>query len=115
MADQNPFTLEERIVTSTWVHERHNTGNTLDAIRAKFKGRFEKNPPKRKTMSQWKSKLFEARNAKDASRLEKPVKRPESCESLEQSIINSPLKSTNKKSAELGIPRTTMLFYMLSP
>ncbi|XP_076372319.1 uncharacterized protein LOC143257479 [Tachypleus tridentatus] len=28
MADVSPFTLEERIVTSTWVHERKNTGDT---------------------------------------------------------------------------------------
>ena len=51
MADQSPFTFEERIVTSTWVHERHNTGDILNLISAKFKQRFEKNPPTRKTMS----------------------------------------------------------------
>ena len=37
-------------------------------------------------MSKWESKLFETGNAKDASRLERPVKRRESCESLQQSI-----------------------------
>ena len=34
--------------------------------------------------------------------------RRESCASMEQSINISPLKLTRKRSAELGIPRTTM-------
>ena len=59
MADQSPFTIEDRIVTSPWVHQRHNTDDTLNTISAKFKERFEKNPPTRKMMSKWESKLFE--------------------------------------------------------
>ena len=45
MADESPFTLEECIVTSTWVHEHNNTGDTLDTISGKFRERFNKNPP----------------------------------------------------------------------
>jgi len=41
VADRSRFTLEERIVTSTWVHERHNTWDTLDTISAKFEERFK--------------------------------------------------------------------------
>ena len=69
MSDQSPSILEERNVTSTWIRERHNTGDTLDSKSAKYKERFRKNPPTHKTMSKWESKLFETGNAKDASRL----------------------------------------------
>jgi len=51
MADQSPFTLEEQTVKSTWVHEHHNTGDTLDTISAKFEKKFKMNPPTCKTMS----------------------------------------------------------------
>ncbi|XP_076336936.1 uncharacterized protein LOC143239598 isoform X1 [Tachypleus tridentatus] len=44
MADVSPFTLEKRIVTSTWVHERKNTGDTLDTITVKFRERLNKDP-----------------------------------------------------------------------
>jgi len=101
MADQNPVSPEERIVTSTWVHERHNTGDTLDTVSAKFEERFKKNPPICKTMSKWESKLFKTGSAKDASRSGRPVKRRESCKNLEQSIINSPFKSTGKDQQNL--------------
>ena len=89
MADQIPFKLEEQIVTSTWVNERHNTGDTLNTISAKFEERFKKNLPTRETMSKWESKLFETGNAKDASRSGKTVKRRESCENLEQSGLDN--------------------------
>ena len=62
-------------------------------------------------MSKWESK-FEAGNAKDASRLGRPGKPRESCESLEQSVINFPLKSTRKRLAALGFSLPTMIFYM---
>ena len=106
--DQGQFTLEERIVTSTSVHEPHNAGDTLNAINEKFKERFKKNPPTRQTMSKWESKLFEIGNAKNASRSGRPMKHRESCKSSEQSIIIYPLKSTRKRLAEHGIPRTTI-------
>ena len=40
------------------------------------------------------------------------MKCQKSCESLEHSIINSPLKSAKKRLAELGILQTTMMSYM---
>jgi len=44
VADESPFALEERIVTSTWVHERYNTGDTLNVVSGKLGERFKKNP-----------------------------------------------------------------------
>ena len=79
MADQSPFTLEDRIVTSTWVHERRSTGDTLDTISAEFKKGFKKNSSTGKTMSKWESKLLGTGNAKDTSRSGRPVKLRESC------------------------------------
>ncbi|XP_076354128.1 uncharacterized protein LOC143248961 [Tachypleus tridentatus] len=58
-------------------------------------------------MSNWESKLFETGNIKDAPPSGRPVKHRESCAGVEESVINSPLKSTRKRSAELGIPRAT--------
>ena len=112
MADQSAFSFEERMVTITRVQERHNTGDTLNTISVKLKERFQKNPPTRKTTSKWESKLLETGNAKNASRSERPMKRLESCESLEESMTNSSSKSTRKRSAELDISRTTMMPHM---
>ena len=104
MANETPYILEERIVTKVWVYERHNTGDTLD----KSRERFKKNPPTRKTMSNREKKTFETGNMKNASRSRRPMTRIKSCANVEQSINISPLKSTRKRSAQLGILRTTM-------
>ena len=80
--------LEERIVTSTWIHERNNTGDTLDTISGKFRERFYKNPPTPKTMSNLERKLFKTGNIKDAPRSGRPPVNVESCEGVEQSVIN---------------------------
>ena len=68
VADESPYTLEERMVTSALVHERLNTGNSLDKISRKFRERFKKNSPTRKTMWNWERKLFKTGNMKNASR-----------------------------------------------
>ena len=67
MADQSPFTLEERIVTSTCVHERYNTGDTQNKISVKFENRFKKNLPTRKTISRWECKMFETGNVQSGT------------------------------------------------
>ena len=36
MADQNPFALEKQIVTGTWVHKRHNTGDMQNNVKMKL-------------------------------------------------------------------------------
>ena len=94
-----------------WIHEHDYTGDTLDTISAKFKERFEKNPPTLKMMPTWESKLFKTGNARMLL-VHKISESQESCKSLEQSIINSPLKWTSKRSVELGIQQTTRISYL---
>ena len=75
MADQSPFTLEERIVTSMWI-DMNTTVLVIPwiLISAKFEERFKKNPPTCKIMSKWEIKLFETGNVKDTFHSRRPVK-----------------------------------------
>jgi hypothetical protein len=50
MADQSNDSIEERIVMSTWVHERLNTGKTIHVLRDDFQIRFINVAPPKMTM-----------------------------------------------------------------
>ena len=110
--DTSPYTLEERILCSTWTHERPISGDSIKTIRDRFSARFHKEAPLKAALLKWERKLFLTGNIKDAPRSGRPKTRIEQCAAVEQSIADSPLKSTRKRSSELGIPRTTMRRHM---
>lgn len=108
MADTSVFSVEERLVASVWVHERHNTKKTMTDILRDFAVRFAKPPPSRPTLFAWEKKAFATGSVLDAPRSGRPKTRIETCAPVAESIERSPMKSTRKRSAELGIPRSTM-------
>lgn len=112
MADTSAFSIEERLVATVWVHERANTGKTIEDVMNDFVVRFEKPSPSRQTLISWEKKAFATGSVLDAPRSGRPSTRVETCADVEASIERSPLKSTRKRSAELGIPRTTMRDHM---
>lgn len=112
MADTSVFTIEERLVACVWVHERPKSGKTMDKIMDDFVVRFGKPSPNRKTLLTWSKKAFVTGSVLDAPRCGRPSTRVESCAAVEESIQRSPMKSTRKRSAELDIPRSTMMDYV---
>ena len=109
MSDTSPYLREERIVMAVWVHERHRQRESLDDLRTRFRIRFNKEPPrKNRTLRTWERKLFNTGTIRDRPRSGRPVTRRERCQAVDQSINESPLKSTRKRAAEIGVPRTTM-------
>ena len=112
MCDQSPYSIEQRLVVAVWLHERHHTGDTIESVKAKFTDRFGINPPRKATMLGWEKRAFAMGSVKDLPRGGRPIKRRETCREVEASVQQSPLKSTRKRSAEFGIPRTTMMTHM---
>jgi transcription-repair coupling factor (superfamily II helicase) len=58
-------------VASVWVRERQHTEKTLSQVMAEFRERFNKSPPQRATLLDWKKKkklAFPLGSVKDRSR-----------------------------------------------
>lgn len=108
MSDQSPYTIEERLVASVWMHERNRNNQKVPIIRRKFEERFEKPAPTPRVLREWEKKVFETGCVLDAPRCGRPTTSVELVSAVEQSVMQSPKKSARKRSAELQIPRSTM-------
>jgi hypothetical protein len=108
MADQSNYSIEERIVMSTWVHERLNTGKTIHVLRDDFQIRFIKVAPPKMTMLRWERKIFSTGRVKDRPRSGRLPKRHEKCADVAASLLRSPKKSLRKRSSELGVPEASV-------
>jgi hypothetical protein len=106
--DQSLYAIEQRLVTAAWLHERPYFGNTMDTVKVKFQDRFGVEPPRKATVLGWEKHAFTTGSVKDRQRDGRPIMRWETCHVVVASVTQSPVKSTRKRSAELGIPRSTM-------
>ena len=77
-----------------------------------FQERFNKAPPRKATLLDWERRAFAFGSVKDRPRSGRKKTREETCAGVAASIEQSPIKSTRKRAAELGIPRTTMRDHM---
>jgi len=112
MADTSSYSIEERLVASVWVHERQHMGQTMSQVMAEFWERFNKAPPQRVTLLNWGKRVFTRGNVKDRPWSWRKTMRLETCAAVAASIEHSPMKSTRKRSSELGVPRSTMQDHM---
>jgi hypothetical protein len=48
--DQSPYTIEQRLVTAVWLHERPYSGDTMETVKVKFRDRFGVDPFRKATM-----------------------------------------------------------------
>lgn len=112
MADESTYTMEERIVMSTWAHERPHTGKSMRDIQHDFTVRFQKPSPPKPTILRWEKKLFAIGCIKDKPRSGRPSTRLETCVEAAASVERSPKKSIRKRSQELGVPYTTLHKHM---
>jgi hypothetical protein len=76
MADQNPFTIEERLIMAVWVNERPQTGQNLKEVFQTFQRRFNKEPPTKAAALAWERKLFASGSIEDSPRSGRPKHEP---------------------------------------
>jgi hypothetical protein len=106
-SDQSPYTIEQRLVTAVWLH-----GDTMETAKVTFRDRFGVEPPRKATVLGWGKHAFATGSVKDRPRGGRPITRRETCHAVAASATQSPVKSTRKRSAELGIPRSTVMDHM---
>jgi len=99
-------------VASVWVHEREHTEQTMSQVMAAFRERFNKAPPRRATLLDLEKRAFALGSVKDRSRIGRKTTRLETCAAVAASMESSLMKSTRKRSSELGIPRSAMRDHM---
>ena len=107
--DLSPYSIEERLVASVWVHERTRMGNNMNDIRRMFSNRFGKAAPTRVNLYLWERKAFRTGSVKDAPRSgRKHTYNQEIRYNLEESLTMSPRKSLRRRSSQLNLPMTSM-------
>ncbi|PSN52572.1 hypothetical protein C0J52_13079 [Blattella germanica] len=77
-------------------------------IMGAFQERFNKAPLRKATLLDWERRAFAFGSVKDRPRSGRKNTREETCAGVLALIEQSPIKSTRKRAAELGISRTTM-------
>jgi len=100
------------LVASVWVHERQHMGQTTSQVKAAFRERFNKAPPRKATLQDWEKRAFALGSVKDRPQSGRKTTCLETCAAVAASIERSPMKSTRKRSSELGVPRSTMQDHM---
>jgi len=112
MADTSAYSVEERLMASVWLHERQHTEQTMSQVMAAFRERLNKAPPRRTILLNWEKRAFALGSVKDRSRSGRKTTRLETCAAVAASIERSPMKSTRKRSSELGVPQATVRDHM---
>ncbi len=59
MTDRSPHTIEQRLVSSVWVHQRHITNKTFEEIRLDFFNQFNRTAPDRHVLIRWEKNAFQ--------------------------------------------------------
>ncbi|BFZ17151.1 hypothetical protein BsWGS_20190 [Bradybaena similaris] len=108
MTDTSPYTIEERLIAAVWVHDRVLEKRAMIDVSSKFQERFKKPAPKKDILLAWEKKPFASGSELGAPRSGRPASRMEHVEIIQQSVSNSPKKSTCKRAAELQIPHSTL-------
>ena len=99
MSDISVFTVEKRLIAAVWVHDRIRNDMTMKDIRSAFTERFGKPAPSRSNLYLWEKKVFETGSVLDQARSGRPETRKETCAGVQESLQQSPKKSTRKRSA----------------
>jgi hypothetical protein len=55
---RDDYSLEEKLITSVWVHDRQINGKSIDELRMDFENRFGKKAPKHDAMIVWERNAF---------------------------------------------------------
>jgi hypothetical protein len=63
--DQTPNTIEQRLVTAVWLHERPYSGDTMETVKVKFRDRFGVESPRKAIILGWGKRAFATGSVKD--------------------------------------------------
>ncbi|GAB6018751.1 hypothetical protein CHUAL_000424 [Chamberlinius hualienensis] len=107
-SDSSEYTIEEKLVTCVWVHDRVKDGACFEDLRKRFVQRFNKSAPTRDTMRAWEKKAFSTGSVLDLKRTGRPSSRQHHIESVKATCLKYPMKSSRQIALELGIPRSTV-------
>jgi hypothetical protein len=55
--DQSPYTIEQRLATAVWLHEKPYSGDTMETVKVKFRDRLVVEPPRKTTIFGWENAL----------------------------------------------------------
>lgn len=109
IADDSKYTLEQKIVSAVWVHEKPKNRQTWRDIENNFKARFDMLPPTRSTLMKWERKLFTEGCIEDKEKSGRPVSRLMHVPYVKASLEESPELSLRERAQALGLSRTTLL------
>ena len=87
-------------------------GQTMSQVMAAFQERFNKAPPRRMILLDWKKRAFTLGSVKDRLQSGRKTTSLETSAVVAASIERSSMKSTQKRSSELGVPQSTMRDHM---
>ncbi|CAH0397238.1 unnamed protein product [Chilo suppressalis] len=108
IVDTSNFSIEERLVTAVWVHERKRTNTGMNQIKQDFRLRFGREPPAKNTLLAWERKLFATGSVRDAPRPGRPVKRGSRVAEVSASVAAAPALSVRGRARALGVPLSTL-------
>lgn len=109
LQDISGYSLEEKIVSAVWVHERIRNKMSWIHLMKCFIIRFGNYPPSKRTLKTWERKLFSMGAVKDRARTGRPCARLMHIPYVQASIAESPNMSLRERASELGLPRSTLL------
>ena len=87
MSNLSPFTIEQRLIASVWVHERAVTGKSMFDIRNDFMIRFNvTKAPNIETLYNWERKVFTSGSVLDSLQVCRPQERQQCIPAFEESV-----------------------------
>jgi hypothetical protein len=99
LADQSEYTNEQRVVMTTWYHDKEITHKSIRELQADFQERHNRRPTTKLTVIKWEGKLFSTGNVKDRVRSGRPSTRGKVFHEVEASLLRSPKKFLRKRSS----------------
>lgn len=109
LTDDCKYTLEQKIVSAVWVHEKPKNRQTWVDIENNFRARFDLPPPTRNTLMKWERKLFSEGCIENKEKSGRPLSRLMHVPYVKASLEEAPELSVRERAQILGLPRTTLL------
>ena len=106
--DLSDYSIEERMIASVWVHDRHRENQSLSMIKNKFEQRFGKKAPTDPTLLKWEEKAFKFGSVLDAPRSGRRKTRTELSEIVENSVNENPTLSLRDRGKQLSVNVSTL-------
>ncbi|KAJ8947025.1 hypothetical protein NQ314_008696 [Rhamnusium bicolor] len=103
------YTLEQKIVSAVWVHERQFNGQTFEDIRTNFLVRFKVHPPNGTTLVRWETRLFSEGTVKFCKdKRQRPLKRLMHVPYVKASFREKPNITLSERANQLGLAKDTL-------